>query len=91
MDPLEVDYERAMGKTATSPQPDHFSLAIIAAQQIGRHERLDARAAKWFRELSGEFFLSNQDSRGAAGFRLDKSTVWIMGETVSHDDFQSLR
>jgi hypothetical protein len=75
MDPLQVDYECARRKMAASPQPDHFSLAIITAQQIWKHERLDVRTAKWFRELSREFFPSNQDSRGADGFSPDNSTV----------------
>jgi hypothetical protein len=34
-----------MGKRVISPELDHFSLAIIATQQLGRHERLDGRTA----------------------------------------------
>ena len=61
-----------------APQPDHFSFAIIAAQRIGRHARLDASTMKWFRDLSGEFSFSNRDSRGADARSLDKSHVGIM-------------
>src|SRR5580693_6521743 len=61
-----------------APQPDHFSFAIIAAQRIGRHARLDASTMKWFRDLSGEFSFSIHDSRGADAHALDKSVVEIM-------------
>jgi hypothetical protein len=61
-----------------APQPEHFSFAIIAAQRIGRHARLDASTMKWFRDLSGEFSFSNHGSRGADACSLDKSVVEIM-------------
>src|SRR5215468_5053789 len=46
MHPLEVDCQRAGGEAVTSPEPHYLLLAVMAAQEIAKHELLDGCSAK---------------------------------------------